>query len=86
MNTDLTVNVHVREGTVFDACKVTDFVALHIDSNVGIFLFTPEQALALYKAVGDAFIILHAMQAQEDAERELSETQIDIDSLHYNEF
>lgn len=66
-DTSLTVNVHINDETTFEAQKISDFVTLRVGSEVDLFLFDPEQALKLYKAVGAAFIILHTVVAQNEA-------------------
>lgn len=70
MSTLVTVNVHVNDETQINAEAVSDFVALRI-GEVDLFLMGSEQALALYKAAGDAYIILHAMEAEKQAKKEL---------------
>jgi len=69
--TTVTVNVHIEDATIFQADKVSDFVALRIGGGTDLFLFSSDQALKLYKAAGEAYAILHGLQAEREAKKEL---------------
>lgn len=77
MATALTVNVHIGDETKFESIPVSDFVSLRVDSDLNLFLLTSDQALKLYKAVGDAYIILHSLEAKRIAQEELATIKLD---------